>query len=359
MRIAILSMQRVVNYGSVLQAYSLKKMLEQISGEEISFIDIDEERKISVDMPIKDIDDYKGKRRKPGAFEMIKKRVMYFVQKRFAFRLITGFMESELKSCNDENYDLVVVGSDEVFKSTDSIRLQLYGDIPNARNKVTYAASCGSAVIEGIPLEKREIVEKALSNFSRMSVRDKGTYDYIKSLYHKDIEYHLDPVLSGDLYRTPHKPVRLKNYMIVYAYNGRFDDKAEIDSIKSFAKGKGLKTVCFGGVLTWCDLFLPVTPMRLLDYFYYADYVVTDTFHGTIFSIINHRQFCSFTRTTNRNKLGDLLERLGLSQRLVTRAEELEEKITAQIDYRKVDAVLEEERKRTIGYLTDCIDMVR
>ncbi|MCR5671528.1 MAG: polysaccharide pyruvyl transferase family protein [Butyrivibrio sp.] len=357
MKIAILSMQKIINYGSVLQAYSLKKMLEKVSGEKVFFMDIDEDNKISVDMPVKDRDDYKAPKRKLGPFEFIKKRVMFLKQKKQAFPMITKFMEEEFDTPLDEDYDLVVVGSDEVFKSTDSIRLQLYGDIKNAKTKVTYAASCGSAVAEGIPDDKKEIVRRALENYSKMSVRDKGTHDYIKALYDGEIVYNLDPVLAGNLYSIQHKPVDLKNYLIVYAYNNRFNDEKEIAQIKSFAKKHGLKTVCFGGVLTWCDKYIAVPPLRLLDYFYYADYVVTDTFHGTIFSIINRIQFCSFIRPTNQNKLGDLLERMGLSDRLISKGDDLEEKLTQKIDYDRVEKVLDAERKKSLEYLKECVEL--
>ena len=58
MKIAILSMQRVINYGSVLQAYSLNKLIEDITNEPVDFIDPILENTLSVDMPVRDSDDY-------------------------------------------------------------------------------------------------------------------------------------------------------------------------------------------------------------------------------------------------------------------------------------------------------------
>lgn len=354
MRIAILSMQKVINYGSVLQAYSLKNILEELSNETISFIDIDEQNTVPVNMPVKDTDDYVEPRHL-GLYEKAKKYVMFQLQKKKAFPLIEKFIEEELPADNDRKYDLAVVGSDEVFKAIDSIRLQLYGDIPNAGKAVTYAASCGSACIDGIGENELAIVKKAINNYMRMSVRDGGTYDYIKDLYDGEIVYNLDPVLVGNLYQREHKPVNLEHYMIVYAYNNRIRNEKEIQEIKRFAREKKLTTVCFGGVLSWCDKYIPVSPLELLDYFYYADYVVTDTFHGSIFSIINHKKFVSIIRPTNTNKLGDLLKRLGLESRLLNSCDELKERLEDEIDYVAVDRILEEERIRTRSYLSECL----
>ena len=57
MKIAILSMQRVINYGSVLQAYSLKEIIESITGEHVDFIDPILDNTLAVNMPVRDSDD--------------------------------------------------------------------------------------------------------------------------------------------------------------------------------------------------------------------------------------------------------------------------------------------------------------
>ena len=89
----------------------------------------------------------------------------------------------------------------------------------------------------------------------------------------------------------------------------------------------------------------------MLDYFWYADYVVTDTFHGTIFSVINRKKFAVLVRKTNRNKLTSLLQDLGLECRLVTDLNRMEYILSNEIDYTAVDAILEHERIRARAYL--------
>lgn len=355
MKIAILSMHRIVNYGSVLQAYSLKSIIEKITGEKVDFLDIDESNCIDVKMPIRDSLDYeKNEYRKVTLFQKIKEKLNRELNKKYQAD-VKKFMVDvlEVNTANSsKTYDVVVVGSDEVFNSRgDKINLQLYGQIPQAKQVIAYAASCGSTTMEGIPDDKKAMIQDALNNFTAMSVRDNGTYEYVNNFYKGSINFHLDPVLMGDLYARPHKSVPLKNYMVIYAYGLRIRTKEEIRAIKNFAKKRKLKTVAIGGTQYWADLYIPMSPFRVLDYFYYADYIVTDTFHGTIFSIINHKKFVSIIRVTNRNKLTDLLLRLGLEQRMLNDISKFDSILEQEIDYSKVDGILEEKRKETYEYL--------
>ena len=183
-------------------------------------------------------------------------------------------------------------------------------------------------------------------------MRDTATQRYAKALYDGTVHHHLDPVLVGDLDQRKHRKVCLKNYLLVYAYGSRIRSKEEIDAIQKYAKDRGLKTVAFGGSQPWCDLYIPVSPFRLLDYFYYADAVVTDTFHGTIFSVINQKPFAVIVRNTNENKLRGLLKDLALESREIRNMDHLEQVLNMPIDYRTVEEIRVRERQRTYDYLT-------
>ena len=332
MKIAILSMQKIINYGSVLQAYSLQQIVEDITGTKVDFIDIEENDLVNVNMPIKDGDD---------------NTIPLLLDRSLLGRIKWKWMSSKRKLFKKK----VEYFSDEVFKSQDSINLQLYGNIRQAKKKITYAASCGSAVIVGIPTETLPIIKRAMSNFSSMSVRDLGTEKYISALYDGKIYRNLDPVLVGTLYKRKHKPVPLKKYMIVYAYGTRIRKIEEIQAIKKFARKHKLKIIALEGVQNWCDDYIVADPFRMLDYFYYAEYVVTDTFHGTIFSIINRKKFATIIRITNKNKLEDLMDALNISERIVSDMAKLEDILEKDIAYTEVENILEKERKKTYTYL--------
>lgn len=354
MKIAILSMQRVVNFGSVLQAYSLQKILEGISKESVRFIDIEEDR-VCYSKKTNSQEKDTGEK-KVLSNSIIAKGKRWSIRRLSAWnkKKIRQFMQNTLglnQSDNDDHYDMVVVGSDEVFNHRYGVNFQLHGDVKQADRVISYAASAGSAMLEDISEEDRASVREAMAKFSAISVRDAATQDYAKALYGGAVQRHLDPVLVGDLAERKHRKVWLKDYLLVYAYGSRIKSKEEIDAIQKYAKEKGLKTVAFGGSQPWCDLYIPVSPFRLLDYFYYADAVVTDTFHGTIFSIINQKRFAAILRNTNENKLRGLLEDMHLQDREVRNMGSLKEVLETNIDYQAVQEIREREKQRTYAYL--------
>lgn len=355
-KIAILSMQSVVNFGSVLQAYSLREMLRGLTGGEVEFLDVENQPVLASRYSVPASLDYESKAAYPPGILQRGRRWAIARLSAWNKRMIWNFMRKELGLCrenSEKHYDWVVVGSDEVFNHAKGIRLQLHGDIRQAERVISYAASCGSALAEDIAPEDVKAVQDAMKHFSALSVRDTATERYVSGLYDGPVRRHLDPVLVGNLSSRPHKPVALKKYLLVYAYGQRIRTDAEIRAIRAFAGARGLKTVAMGGSQFWCDFYIPASPFRLLDYFYYADYVITDTFHGVIFSVINHKRFAVIMRRTNRSKLSGLLEDLGLENRQVADMGELERVVQAEIDYECVDQILQRERAESHRYLQE------
>lgn len=355
MKIAILSMQRVINFGSVLQAYSLQKILERIAKTQVQFIDIEEDHVcFSKKTNFAELDTGE-KKVLPNSLAAKGKRWIIRHLSSLNKKKIRKFMQKILnldQSYNDDHYDMVVVGSDEVFNHRYGVNLQLHGDVKQADRVISYAASAGSAMLEDISAEDQQLVRGVMANFSAISVRDVATEKYAQALYDGEVQHHLDPVLVGDLAERKHHKVWLKNYLLVYAYGSRINSIEEIDAIEKYAREKGLKMVAVGGSQPWCDLYIPVSPFRLLDYFYYADAVVTDTFHGTIFSIINQKPFAAIVRRTNENKLRGLLEDMHLQDREVRNMDQLAEVLDKPIDYQTVQKIREQEKQRTYAYLT-------
>lgn len=353
--IAILSMQRIVNFGSVLQAWSLQQLIREITGAEVSFLDIDDSGYVPCCRSVTESADYT----QPAAYPpgLLQKAKRWCIARLSAYNRskIRRFMAQQLKlnAPAVDSYDCVVVGSDEVFNHAKNVRLQLHGNVKNTKQLITYAASCGSACAADIAPEYRQTVRQAMANYKIISVRDSATRAYVDSLYDGPVVQHLDPVLTGPLYQRAPGKVPLKKYLLVYAYGQRIRTAQEICAIERFAKKHGLKTVAMGGSQFWCDLYIPASPMKLLDYFHNADYVVTDTFHGTIFSVLNKKQFAVIIRKTNNNKLTGLLEDLQLTGRQLTDPEKLEQLLTEKIDYVPVDRILEQERLRTRAYLQE------
>lgn len=358
MRIAILSMQRIVNFGSVLQAWSLRQLVQEVTGAPVDFLDIEDSPALERKGDALAITDYEAPASCSQHILQKAKRWIITLLSGYNKKLIRKFMQEELRldaACSQRSYDHVIVGSDEVFNHAAGIRLQLHGDVKQARQVITYAASCGSARAEDVRPEDVQTLRNAMNRFAAVSVRDAGTASYAQHFYDGRITKHMDPVLMGSLHARKVRKVWLKKYLLVYAYGYRIRTAEEIDALRSFARKKGLKIVAMGGSQYWCDLYIPAAPMRMLDWFAHADYVVTDTFHGAIFSVINQKKFAAIVRPSNENKLTCLLADLSLAERQLKDPALLESVLDKPVDYDAVDALLAQERVETRAYLKELL----
>lgn len=357
----ILSMQRILNYGSFLQAYALKKTLEQL-GWEVEFVDFH---------PGKCLLESSEKR---GVKRLIQKVLqvlcckaslrdkIHFIQYKKSYaRQYFPLLEIEKDNRNySPQLDLLVIGSDEVFNCVqDNANVgysrELFGYGHNASKAVSYAASFGNTTLDKI--EKYSIADTLAEDLNRLdsiSVRDQNSQDIVKVLTKKEPPIHPDPVLLYDWKKDiPDKRPLHEKYLVVYGYSGRFQ-AAECKIIKEFAAKHQLKIVCIGGIQNIKDTFVNCSPFEVLAYFANAEYVATDTFHGTILSVVMHRRFAAFVRSEgygNAEKLGGLLTMLGLERQKVSAPEELEEKLNSNIEYFRLDEHLEEWRNSAYQYL--------
>lgn len=346
-------MQEVKNYGSFLQAFSLKKTIEAI-GHECDFINI---------VPGKQIKECKRSlfdkvlllaRRVWGWDFVSRLLIIYKFQTRFSkeFLPYLGVKRSD----TGKHHDIVVIGSDEVFNCTQKTWFgfspQLFGEGIDADKIITYAASFGATSIE--KLQKyglMEDVSRMLLGIHQISVRDENSKNVVKTLTGRDPLMHVDPVLIYDYDEYVPQERHKCDYMIVYTYPGRISNKEEISAIKGVAEENGLRIISIGHYFPWCDEVIVPTPFEVLAWFRDATYVITDTFHGTVFSIKYNKKFCTIVRDMNKNKISCLLKQFGLEDRRVVHVQDLSNIVETEIDYSPINKRILEERNRTIAYL--------
>lgn len=184
-----------------------------------------------------------------------------------------------------------------------------------------------------------------VANTPSISVRDTRTQSAYQALTDKEIGVHVDPTFLIDLRKYAVKP-KLDKYLLVYTYSF---DADKIKRTKEFAKQKGLKIVAVGNKFDWCDFSLPASPFEVLGLFMNAEYVVTDTFHGTALSIHFHRQFCTFA--DGKEKILELIKEFHLEHRNACRYGTLSEMEQVPVDYEKVSEELKEKRDKSQQYL--------
>lgn len=367
MKIGILSMQRIRNYGSFLQAYSLKKNIEAL-GHEVEFVDY------VAEPPINKIERKPVKRDLKTYISAIRRRFyktrtekMAIERQAFMKRYNSEFYDM-LGLTKEKNYtpklDTLVIGSDEVFNCLQTnpdvgYSKQLFGAENNADKVITYAASCGNTNLDR--LNEFGVIDEVagwMKNIDTFSVRDNNAKEVVEALTGKKAITHLDPVLIHHWNEINSINIELKDYIVVYAYTGRIKPN-EAKVIIDFARKHNKKIVCIGEYQSFCDMYISADPFELLAYIKNADYVVTDTFHGTVFSIKLNRPFATILRSSEGNRYGNtekltsLLGKFNLTSRRVDKIENLEEIITSPVDFTDANRVIAEETEKSIAYLKE------
>lgn len=368
-KVGIMSMQRIANYGSFLQAYALKQLLEKQDCK-VEFVDY------HVDEPV--VTEHVDKRNKymrklEKGLEIFDSEApfshkMAFIQYKqlFSKKYMPLLNVSAAMNYNPQ-LDCLVIGSDEVFNCIQKnanvgYSLELFGKNSRADCLITYGASFGNTTLDKLrKYGKTDEIGSLLKKFDGISVRDDNSGKIVEALTGKRPVYHLDPVLIYDYMHWCQlipQMEKAEEYLILYAYSGRISDR-EADWISAYAKKKNLKIYAIGGIQRCAHRFIDCSPFEVLSYFRNAKEVITDTFHGSIFSVITHRPFAALVRRSaggsygNEEKLTDLLLRLGLRDQAVYDIAQAGIALRQNIDYEKINHDLQGEREKAEVYLSN------
>ena len=367
MKIGILTMNRIVNYGSFLQAYGLRSMLLEL-GHEVEFLDIGPEKQCYYDMHPSNPDYGKNVLKAHlhallGHSETSKTMLREQRAWKYYHTLYHKFpqwWETHLAMGREDNlncsYDAIVVGSDEVFNCTQASRwgtsMKWFGQGLDTTRLLSYAASFGSTTWEKLnSFGLVDSVTQNLQNFCALSVRDENSKDIVRKCGLAPLN-HLDPVLVYDYESMVSPDPGLENNLIIYTYPDRLTEQGIIAQIKDIASKEKLKLVSIGSYYDWCEN--PVlTPFEVLQYFRNAKYVVTDTFHGTVFSLKFGTPFATLVRDSNCQKLDDLLLRMEQQDRKLSENDDLAAVLHRQIPKELLRQHLADERSCSISYLKE------
>ncbi len=369
MKIGIMSMQRVLNYGSFMQALGLKTMIESL-GHEVVFVDY----KVDVNIEENIKDKFKVYTIKSKSKKIVKRALNLVGLKKSIHPAMMGFKESfdknfhilgiDEKNQYNTKVDVLVIGSDEVFNCFQlsgniGYSLELFGKNNNANRLISYAASFGNTNKNLIDkYGKREELSHYLNKFDAISIRDKNSFDIVEDLCGKTPNQHLDPVLVSRIEDLDWKSTTEDGYIAVYGYYNRFSEQ-EGEAIVELAKKKNLRVVNLYAAQKFGEKPVVCRPDELFGYIKNADYVITDTFHGTIFSTILHKQLAIISRgvanqeATNAEKLIDLVKKLKMEDRIVKDLTDLEKILDTPIDYAYADEFRASEREKSMQYLKE------
>lgn len=224
--------------------------------------------------------------------------------------------------------------------------------------KIAYATSIGNTELSE---EEKECFKKHLSDYKALSVREASAQCLLNGLGFK-AEHLIDPTFmlnKSDWETYMSKRLEDGKYMLVYLPYNIVDKKLIYSSVRKIAEAQNLKVVTLTTSYKKEKLadktYRFANPGDFLSLMNYADYIVTNSFHGTAFSLNLNKQFWVYMPSGFSTRISSLLELCGLKRRLL--ADLIAEKqIEEEIDYEKVNMVLDRERNKTMNYLKQAIE---
>ena len=324
------------NYGGCLQAIALQKVLKKYDSnvETINYVEYMNTKK--------------------NAKTFIKSIVYKNRNKKFnEFRSKHLKLTSKVVILEDDETSKYIVGSDQIWNPNINyeIRKNFYlAFVKDNKRKFAYAASIGDNILDYNKENEKCIIE-LLNRFKSISVRESSTVEILTGKINQKIYNVVDPTFlltkkEWDKYKNKNNN---SNYALVYMLgieknvikninNNINDDIMEISYKKNFKKTKYVENN-YG-------------PSEFIGAIDSSKYVITNSFHGMVFSIIYHKDFYVILRDTMNSRIYDLLHKLNLTDRIITK-DNIEDKLKVmkKIDYNKVDIKLEKMKKDSIKYI--------
>ncbi len=354
MRIGIVTLPLCGNYGGILQNYALQQVLKRQGHEPIT---INRLPSLPIRVFIRStcktllLFFIPGKRRRfarfyaghaPQTREFINKYIVrtYTVRK-YSPQLL-------------KQYDLagLVVGSDQVWRPRYNrspedmfLRFARHADV----KKIAYAASFGVDNLEFTPRQLRKC-KSLMRQFDAVSVREASGVKLCREYFNVGVEQVPDPALMLD--KSDYErlcmtiPRREEKFLMCYILDPTDEQRLYINRI-AFDSRLEPRYVTAGGGAT-------LSVEEWIAMFRDAQYVVTDSFHGTVFSIIFRKPFVSIVnQSRGADRFVSLLKTFQLEHRLITSAKDLSDVFYSgiRIDWSKVDDILSADREKSCEFL--------
>lgn len=303
---------------------------------------------------------------------MIKRYNKQFIEKRKKYE---SFIEDNIKITKKKyrgyesllesqfDYDVYVCGSDQIwnpyFQGTDPA---YYLKFASQSKRIAYAPSLGTIQIDN---QRKQILKENIKEIPFVSVREESGAKLIASLIGRNVKNVVDPTFLlpkewwGDFAgeTTPDKP-----YVLTFLFdNSRYPRRVA----KEIAQKYGYDVICIPD--SYADMFfsshkeIAIGPERFVNLFKNASIICTQSFHGTVLSLIYNRPFYVFDRETKAyvsgvfSRINDLLKSVGLENRILKSGQAIPED-NLQIDYTRVNDILEIKSRESLEYLKNSLD---
>lgn len=358
-RVGIITFHRAINYGALFQAYSLVKALESI-GCDCEIIDYQSQciDKNYQEMHLRNCKNIKEVLRFPfvaKAFNEKRTNFREFVKKNL--QLSQPCLKHEDLEEVVKDLDILISGSDQVwnYNITDFDEAYVLGFDTGNLKKNSYAASFGVSKLS----EKHEgYYQRFLQLYDHISVRERQGKEIVKKLLGKDVEVHLDPtfLLSREEWKqVANENNRTKNYILIYSFGlpqtlRKFSEYLSRNTglpiiylpVSSYSLRDRIKA----------EYRTTASPSEYLGLFLNASYVITNSFHGTAFSIIFNKPFFLEKKpaSPDNSRFDNIMDTFSLREREIINGSNSNP--DKEIDFKEVNSILEKEKERGILFLS-------
>lgn len=373
MKVNVITRHAIANYGSILQSFATIKIIEKL-GYEAEIIDYIREEENTHNL----IKTYTKNSQmwnknfltrfiyravqKPNLDRMNKKFELY----RNNYLKLTPKQyrnENELQS-NLPSGEIFCTGSDQVWgqiANEDYDKNYFLSFVPDEKKCIAYSASFGKSQISE---ELKKDLPQLLKKYKRICVREDSAVKLLNEVGIEDVKLVLDPTLLlsqkewDDLLKIKDEKTKTQDkYILIYQlhHNPKFDEYA-----KKIKKETGLKIIRISPSIYFKFKigqleYLP-TLERFMELFKNAEYVLTDSFHGTVFSIIYNRKMIDILPGKTGTRIRSILSLFGIEDRIVCDYSDMSI-LKKKLDFVKINEVLKKQREESIKLLNEILEV--
>ena len=385
-KVGIVSCYFKNNYGSMLQAYALKRVLDdnKIPNETVNIKNNVDFKKGKKKYYMHEIFNYKFLKSKSGMIKMklklkinkklgknvsIRNKKYEDFRKEFNLSPVCSTY-SDLTKYTLNNYSNVIVGSDQLWLPVNVVSdYYTLNWVPNDINKISYATSFG---VSNIPNKYKDLYDNFLKRINHLSVRENSGVNIIKEVSNLESNVVCDPTIllnseEWDEISTKERIIKEK-YILCYFLGKNIKHRKFAEKLKEKTSYKIVSLNHADEYVPYSDRYCDYAPYDIgprewINLIKNAEIVLTDSFHGTVFSLIYNKCFFSFRRydssdlMSTNSRIDSILDNVEVDKnRLLSGDEEVEEVLSYQIDYEKVNKKINILRENSKKWLFDSIN---
>ena len=365
MKVEIITLHRITNFGSMLQTYATQTAIEKL-GHEAEVLDFVPEGMSfkRANWPKNNVPAWKKLIKLPPLFAV--NLIEYHDVNRFLRKYI--HLSSKRYNCYQDIIndipaaDAYLSGSDQVWNTQNNnppedLKAYYLGFAPEGKRRIAYAGSFGKNTFTP---EEEAIIKEFIAKYDHISVREDDGFKILHRFGFDNGVHVVDPtlLLRGDDWRkfASVKKAPKAGYVFVYNLNrnGLIKEVAQ-----AIAKEKGLRIINFADTFDFikgAENRMGNSAEDFVNHIANADYVVTDSFHGTAFSLNLNRQVIVVKAPRYNSRIESILRVAGLlDTRLVGTVDEAIKALSTPVDYQQVNPRIEEARKKSYEYLKNAL----